>query len=199
MSLGTPTGSVAHRLRGDRRVARAADGGDAVEPALGVQPRRAPRRRRGPSRRPRAPRSAARTSSAWSAPPARGDLLARDVGLDERLAQHAGVDEQHLGPALADAVAQVGVLEALGVERADEHDGGRRPRPASRPLHAQPAALRLRVAGQLRRRGLGGDPAGDHDELAFGQRGGHREVLLDDEDRQALVGEGRGTSRSASR
>ena len=47
----------------------------------------------------------------------------RDVGLDERLL-HARVDEQHVDAVLAQPVAQVRVLVALGVERAEEDDRG---------------------------------------------------------------------------
>jgi hypothetical protein len=46
-----------------------------------------------------------------------------DVGLRQRLAEHARVDEQHVDARLAQAVAQVRVLDALGVQRADEDDG----------------------------------------------------------------------------
>ena len=56
------------------------------------------------------------------------DLLAADVGLDLRLAEHAGVDEHHVDARLAQAVAQEAVLDALRVQRADEDDGRHQPR-----------------------------------------------------------------------
>ena len=71
MQLRHADGQGAHRPRGDRRAARAADGEHAVETPLAVQPRehrrraRAHRRRRRRRGRPRA------ASSAWSAPAAR--------------------------------------------------------------------------------------------------------------------------------
>ena len=77
-----------------------------------------------------------------------GDLLAADVGLDLRLPQHAGVDEQRLGALLAEAVAQERVLVALGVQRADEHHEARRAGMVS-PLDAEPAALGVGVVGEL--------------------------------------------------
>ena len=60
------------------------------------------------------------------------DLLAADVGLDLRLAQHAGVDEHDVDARLAQAVAQEAVLDALGVQRADEDDGRHQPRSTPR-------------------------------------------------------------------
>src|SRR5438128_5079040 len=56
-------------------------------------------------------------------------------------------------------------------------------------LDAQVAPLRLRVGGQHRGRGLGEDPARNHDELAFCDRRRHAEVLLDQQDREALLRE----------
>src|SRR5918998_1158484 len=59
--------------------------------------------------------------------------------------------------------------------------------PASRSAAwSAPAALRLRVVGQLGARRLRRDAPRDHDELPVGHRGGHREILLDAEDREAL-------------
>ena len=60
------------------------------------------------------------------------DLLARHVGLDLRLAEHAGVDEHDVDAGLAQAVAQEAVLDALGVQRADEDDGGHQSRSTPR-------------------------------------------------------------------
>ena len=51
-----------------------------------------------------------------------GDLVLRDVGLDQRL-EHAGVDEHDVHAVLAQAVAQVVVLLPLRVERAEQDDG----------------------------------------------------------------------------
>ena len=60
------------------------------------------------------------------------DLLAADVGLDLRLAQHAGVHEHDVDAGLAQAVAQEAVLDALRVQRADEDDGRHQPRSTPR-------------------------------------------------------------------
>src|SRR4051812_47338531 len=56
-------------------------------------------------------------------------------------------------------------------------------------LHAEEAALQLRVGGELGRRRLGEDAPGDHHQLALGHRGRHGQVLLDHEDRQAVARE----------
>jgi hypothetical protein len=52
-----------------------------------------------------------------------GHLLAGDVGFDTRWLEGANVGEQDVDPGVAQAIAQVGVLLALGVERADQQDG----------------------------------------------------------------------------
>ena len=135
---------VAHRLRRDRRVARAADRGDAVQPALGVQPRE----HRGRAAPHRVDRRAAVAGAPRARrdrrPPARGDLLARHVGLDLRLAEHAGSRRAATStPASRDPVAQEAVLDALRVERADEDDGApsaRRSTPRKRRWRSGSAA-----------------------------------------------------------
>ena len=53
----------------------------------------------------------------------RGHLLPGHVRLDEGLPENAGVDEEHIHPALADALAQVRVLLPLRVQRAQKQDG----------------------------------------------------------------------------
>ena len=53
-----------------------------------------------------APRSPAAASAATSAPAAARDLLARDVGTDARLAQHAGVDEDDVHAVREQPLAQ---------------------------------------------------------------------------------------------
>ena len=59
-------------------------------------------------------------------------LLAAHVGLDLRLAQHARVDQHDVDARLAQAIAQEAVLDALGVQRADEDDGGHQSRSTPR-------------------------------------------------------------------
>ena len=145
MSFGHADRQVAHRLRGDRRVARAADA--------------RPRRRARPSacsarehRRRAAPHGVDAGAAVGGADElgvvgAAGarDLLAADVGRDLRLAQHAGVDQQDVDARLAQAVAQEAVLDALRVQRADEDDGA-----PSAALHAEVAALQLGVGRPAR-------------------------------------------------
>jgi hypothetical protein len=60
------------------------------------------------------------------------DLLAADVRLDLRLAQHAGVDQEDVDAGVSDPVAQEAVLDALRVQRADEDDGRHQPRSTPR-------------------------------------------------------------------
>jgi hypothetical protein len=50
------------------------------------------------------------------------DLLAVDVGVHLRLAQHPGVHEHDVDAGLAQAVAQEAVFDALRVQRPDEDD-----------------------------------------------------------------------------
>ena len=131
ISLGTPTGRS--------RIACAAID-ELPEPPTAAAPSRRPSAcsRASTAAAPRpmastaAPRSPARTSSAWSAPPARATSSRADVGLDLRLAQHAGVDQHDVDARLAQAIAQEAVLDALGVQRADEDDGGHQPRSTPR-------------------------------------------------------------------
>ena len=105
----------------------------------------------------------------------------------------------HLGPGLADAVAQKAYSWPLvsSVPTSTTVGVGRSARSAA--LNAEVAALQLGIVGELGARSSRRDLPGDHHQLAFGQRGGHAEVLLHDEDRQALLRRGRGRSRSASR
>ena len=63
---------------------------------------------------------------------------------------------------------------------------GRAPLCAQR-LHAKVAPLQLWVGGQLLGGQLGGDLARDHHQLALGDGGGHPEVLLDQQDADALL------------
>jgi len=68
----------------------------------------------------------------------RRHLLPRHVRLGERLAEDARVDQQHLDPALANAVAEEGVLLALRVQRSDEED-------SRAPLRAHGRSMSLQV------------------------------------------------------
>jgi hypothetical protein len=106
--------------RADRGVAGAADAEEAVEPPLPVQAlhdlRRAAAHRLdcGAAVVGVAERGDVRSGST-------SDLLLPDVGVDLRL-EDAGVDEQHVHALLAQPVAEVAVLRALRVQRAEEDD-----------------------------------------------------------------------------
>ena len=142
ISFGTPTGSAAHRDAGDRRVARAADRRDPVQPPLGVQPPddlgRAPghrldghaavaglgervRRRRRPRR-----------------PPPRRDTSGSTCG-----SKTPTSTSRHVDALLAQPLGEVRVLVALRVERAEQDDG--RPSvtrfPACRPAQGSRPGL----------------------------------------------------------
>jgi len=54
-------------------------------------------------------------------------LVRRDVG-QRRRAHHAAVNDDHIASVRQDVVPKEGVLGALGVERAEEHDGNHRNR-----------------------------------------------------------------------
>ena len=109
-----------HRGRRDRRVARPAGGQDPVEAALAVQPRR----QRGGRVRHRAHRGAAVGQRAEVRAGLARDLLARDVGrAAARRPAGARVGHEHVDAGELQALAQVRVLLALGVERADQQDG----------------------------------------------------------------------------
>ena len=105
----------------DRRVARAADGEDPVEPPLLVQPlgdRRSPAAHRLDGGAP-----VACLAQDGDVGAGRGrDLRLCDVGGDLRL-EDARVDDQHVDALLAQTVAQVPVLLSLRVQRAQEDDG----------------------------------------------------------------------------
>ena len=93
----------------------------ASKPALGMEPQHDLRRAAGHRLDRRAP--VARVRERLDVRACRGrHLLAGHVGLGERLAEDARVDQQHIHPALADAVAEVGVLLALRVQRPDQED-----------------------------------------------------------------------------
>ncbi len=123
ISLGMPIGSCAHRVGRERRAAGAAEAADRVEPSLGMQAlddlggaagHRLHRRTAVAGGREGGDVGAGRGS----------DLLPRDVGRNERLADDACVDEHDVDAVLADPVGEIGVLPPLRVERADENDGG---------------------------------------------------------------------------
>ena len=127
MSFGHADGEVAHRARRDRGVARAADRRHAVDAPLAVQA--------GEHRSRAAPHDVHRLAAVGVADEVRvlgarraRDLLAVDVGRDPRLPEDARVDEQHVDPGLAQAVAHERVLVALRVEGAQQHDRGHQPR-----------------------------------------------------------------------
>ena len=117
ITLGTPTGSVAHRRGDHRRAAAAAEAEHAVEAA-------ARRRARAPARcAPRSmtstavPRSPRARSAASVAPPARATSSARmSTANGAALAEHAEVHREHVDAARQDQVADEGVLRALRVE-----------------------------------------------------------------------------------
>ena len=108
-------------MRHERRAARAAEPADRVEPSLGVEPLhdlgRAARHRldRGPAIAGGGERSDVGAGC-------RGDLVPRDVGRRERLADDPRVDEHDVDAVLADPVGEERVLVALRVERSDEDD-----------------------------------------------------------------------------
>ena len=109
-------------MRGERRATGAAERPDRVEPALGVQPEHDLRR---PARH-HLDGCAAITrvgEGLHVGARRRSDLLSGDVGLRERLAQDARVDEQHVHAARPDAVAHERILVTLRVQRADQDDG----------------------------------------------------------------------------
>ena len=123
ISLGTPTGQRPHGLGGDRRVARAARREHAVAAPLGDA---------APATTAVAPRAIVEHGLAAIARGAQrldvgagrgGHLLAPHVGLDQRLAHDAGVDEDRGDARGLQAIAQERVLAALRVQRAYEHDG----------------------------------------------------------------------------
>ena len=70
ISFGTPTGSRPHRVRGERRAARAAERADRVEPALGVEPAHTTSAAPRPIASIAAARSRASASACTSAPAA---------------------------------------------------------------------------------------------------------------------------------
>ena len=112
------------------------------------------------------------------------DLVARDVGRRQRLAEDARVEQQHVDAVLAHAVAQERVLVALRVERAEQDDGGHQ---ASVWASGSTPRKRRCASGSLDEllgRRLGEDAAGDHHELPARDARWRREVLLDQDDRE---------------
>ena len=109
-------------MGGERRPAGATERADRVEASLGVQPQHDLRRTAGHRVDGRAPVARLRQSLHVGAR-RRGHLLPGHVRPGERLAEDASVDEQDVHAAFADAVAQVGVLLALRIQRAHEQDG----------------------------------------------------------------------------
>ena len=129
-SLGSPTGSARHDLRGDRRAARATRGQHAVHPAAGGQladhGRRAAAHRR--HRRAAVP---GRAQRADGRPGRGGHLLSGDVRRDPGGGPGARVHDDDVGTASPQPLGEERVVRALGVQRADERDGGHR-QPARR-------------------------------------------------------------------
>ena len=169
---------------GDRRAAGAADGGDPVEPPLGVEPRAttaAPR----PSPSTAAPRSPARRE--------RGRVGAARAATSSRVtsgataARCARVDEHDVDALLAQR-GRAGTRTRLPSCRACR-PGRRSPSPSCSRRAARRRGSAAAAPGprELRRGRLGEDRAGDHHQLALGERGRHAEVLLDQQDREALL------------
>ena len=137
ISFGTPIGSRCMTCAGDGRASGPAERSDRVEPALGMEPQHDLPRAAGHRLERRAP--VARVGECVHIHAGRGrHLLASHIGLDDRLAEDAGVDQQHVDTPLPEPVAEVGVLLALGVQRADEDDH-------RGPLHAHPASMSPQV------------------------------------------------------
>src|SRR4051812_29365775 len=131
------------------------------------------------------PRSPAATRSAWSAPAARATSSRATSGAIRGAPSTPTSISTVAAPVSAIRSRRNAYSSPLVSSVPTSAIAGA---PSVAMLHAQPAALRLGVVDELLRGGLGGDPPGDHDELAVGQRGGHREVLLDHEDREPLLG-----------
>ena len=149
ISFGTPIGSCAHRVRDERRAARAAEPADRVEPALGVEALDDLRRAAGHRLDRRA--AVARGGERGDVGAGSGrDLVARHVGRRERLADDPRVDEHDVDAVLADPVGEERVLLPLRVERSDEDDGrhGLLLRSGRERLDAEEPALRLGVGRQ---------------------------------------------------
>ena len=122
ISFGTPTGSRCIACVASVVPPVPPSAPIASKPALGVEPQHDLRRSAGHRLDRRAP--VARVGERLHVGAGRRcHLLPRHVRLGERLAEDAGVDQQHVDPALADAVAEVRVLLALRVQRPDEQDG----------------------------------------------------------------------------
>jgi hypothetical protein len=108
-----------HRARGNTRAAGTAERTDGVESALGVEPTyncccTAAHRLDGRGA------IASVGERLHVRPGRRRHLLASHVVLDQRLAEDAGVDNQHVGALLADAIGEEPVLPPLRVERPDQ-------------------------------------------------------------------------------
>ena len=100
-----------------------AERGEAVQATVGVQPPR--------HRCSAAPHGLERCSAVPRGGESLDDRAARfchfapaHVRLDERLTEHAHVDQDHVDTVLEEAVAQVGVLDGFRVECSDQDDGG---------------------------------------------------------------------------
>src|SRR3954447_20719589 len=180
ISLGRPTGRS--------RIAAAATDALPEAPIAAIPCRRPSACRRPaitPAPRPitsiACPRSAARTSWACSAPPARA-TSSRDTS--------AATCGEPITP------ASTRTTPAPASPMRSRRNAYSWPLVSSVPtrtivglgmFHAEPAALGLGIARQLGRRRLGEDAPGHHHELPVGQRRRHREVLLDHEHGQPLL------------
>ena len=120
--LGNAERQRAHRGGGDGRAGATAHADDGVEAPLRVQAqddrdRAVAHRRDGAA----AIGGGDEVGQVGAAGP--GDLVARDVGVERRRAQHADVDDDGDVAARGDLVSEKRELGALGIKGADEDDG----------------------------------------------------------------------------
>jgi hypothetical protein len=120
--FGEPDRQRAHRRRGDRRAAAAAERDDAVDAILRREPgnefcRRAPHQR--DAFAAVAPREDRGVIRLFGRDGGRGD-----VGRDRRRAEAADVDQQGGETLTPERFSDEGVLRSLGVERSEDGDGG---------------------------------------------------------------------------
>ena len=158
---GRRPGSARIACGGERGAAGAAErrAMPSSRPSV-VQARGRPRPRRAPSpRRPRRGRPPPRARRR-PAPAAAATSSRVTSGLDGRLAEHAGVDEDDVHAVLAQPVAQEAVLLALRVERAEQNDRGHRqlPRP-ERSVPGRPRPSMFEGVTPRKRRWGSGSPA----------------------------------------
>src|SRR3954451_6369443 len=197
MSLGTPTG---------RRRIPAAATAELPEPPTAAAACSCPSSCRRPSTTPAPrpmtsmarPRSAARARSAWSAPAARATssrvtsavtcgspITPASTRITSAPASRMRSRRYAYSCPFVSSVPTrtiVGASDAATINRAQPRASGAAPRDRS------PARPPRGTGRPPPRRGLGEYAPPDHDELSVRERGRHREVLLDDQHREALVG-----------